>query len=598
MAMLNLSEIKPRFWDHQDVAAGPGGQLFSFRRKWKLTVLIMAVVALTPLVVMALVDYHLTIQTFESETIDHTDRTVSSAGRDIALFLSQRRAALAFIARDNPRQALCSSERLATLLTHLRDHFGGFISLGVLDPKGRPLAYAGPHSWEGLKPGERPCFEQAVAQGFFVSAGGGPSGNDRQMMLAIRRDLGDGDFIILRATLDRRILENPISRIALNPGDDVFIINTAGLLQTSSRRYGLPFESIPLPVPEPAGSPRVMDTATPEGEEILMGYAYIPQSPFILMLVRSKSGIMDLWLKPRLQLIGFLVFSILLIMGAILGIATWLVDRIYSADQKRVQALHRVEYANKLASIGRLASGVAHEINNPLAIINQKVGLIKDLFTLKRGYAADDRMMGLVDDVLESIVRCSSITRRLLDFSRHMESRIEPVDLEAVIRQILDFMRKEVHRRHIRVAVETVGDIPELLIDRGGLQQIFLNLINNALAALADGGELAIVLARHKGNRVRVTVTDNGHGIPEDDIKRVFEPFFSTRHQNVGTGLGLSVTYGLVTEMGGDIGVQSRVGKGTCFTVTLPLHPPQKNITEEPGHAREETSWTNDQRSV
>ncbi len=594
--MLNLSKIKPSFWDHQDVAAGPGGQLFSFRRKWKLTVLFMTVVALTPLVVMALMDYHLTIQAFESETIGHTGRTVSSAGRNIALFLSQRRAALEFIARDNTRQALCSSERLATLLTRLRDHIGGFISLGVLDHKGRPLAYAGPRSWEGLKPGKQPCFEQTVAQGFFVSADGGPSGSDRQMMLAIRRDLGDGDFIILRAALDRRILDDPISRIAIDPGDDVFIINTAGLLQTPSRRYGLPFGPVPLPVPEPAGSPRVMGTTTTEGEEILLGYAYIPQSPFILMLVRPKSGIMDLWLRPRVQLIGVLVFSILLILGAILGTATWLVDRIYRADQKRVQALHRVEYANKLASIGRLASGVAHEINNPLAIINQKVGLIKDLFTLKQGYAADERMMGLVDDVLESIVRCSSITRRLLDFSRHMESRIEPVNLEAVIRQILDFIRKEVDRRHIQATVEKVDDIPELLIDRGGLQQVFLNLINNALAALADGGKLDIVLARHEGSRVRVTVTDNGHGIPDDDVKRVFEPFFSTRHQSAGTGLGLSVTYGLVMEMGGDITVQSRVGKGTCFTVTLPMKQPPERITEKPDTEREETLSADGQR--
>lgn len=582
--MLNLSQIKPRFWDHQDVAAGPGSQLFSFRRKWKLTVLFMTVVALTPLVVMTLMDYHLTIQAFESETIDHTAHTVSSAGQNVALSLSQRRAALEFIARDNTRQALCSSERLAILLSHLRSHIGGFISLCVLDPRGRTLAYAGPHSGEGLKPGQQPCFEQTVAHGSFVSAVGGPSGNSRQVILAIRRDLGDGDFIILRSALDQRILEDPISRIALDPGDDSFIIDTAGLLQTPSRRYGNPFETIPLPVPEPAGSPRVMETITPEGEEILMGFAYIPQSHFILMLVRPQSGIMDLWLRPRLHLLGFLFLSILLIMGAILGTATWLVDRIYRADQKRVQALHGVEYANKLASIGRLASGVAHEINNPLAIINQKVGLIKDLFTLKQGYAADERMMGLVDDVLESIVRCSSITRRLLDFSRHMESRIEPVNLEGVIRQIMDFIRKEVDRRHIRVVLEKRGDIPEMLIDRGGLQQIFLNLINNALAALADGGKLEVMLTRHKEDRVRVTVTDNGHGIPEDDIKRVFEPFFSTRDQTAGTGLGLSVTYGLVMEMGGDIAVRSQIGQGTSFAVTLPLKAAkeEKSCADDP----------------
>jgi two-component system NtrC family sensor kinase len=115
-------------------------------------------------------------------------------------------------------------------------------------------------------------------------------------------------------------------------------------------------------------------------------------------------------------------------------------------------------YANKLASIGRLASGVAHEINNPLAIINQKTGLIKDLFTMNRDYAGNEKLMGLVDNVLESVRRCGTITRRLLDFARHMESSIETVDIEAIIRQVLAFMEKEAERRCIAVSVAIQGD--------------------------------------------------------------------------------------------------------------------------------------------
>ncbi|MBL0713919.1 MAG: hypothetical protein JJV98_09465 [Desulfosarcina sp.] len=316
-----------------------------------------------------------------------------------------------------------------------------------------------------------------------------------RLIVAIRHDMANGDFFVVRASLDRNILQDLIARMEIDPGDDAFIINTGGLLQTFSRRYGEPFQKIPLPVPDPTDGTRIMDQVAPDGEPILVGYARIPDSAFILMIIRQKSGLTDLWLKPRMKLIGFLIFSILLILVSILGTATYLVDRIHKADQRRVQALHRVEYANKLASIGRLASGVAHEINNPLAIINQKVGLIKDLFTLRQGYAADEKLMGLVDDVLNPIIRCSSITRRLLDFSRHMESRIELVNLEAIIRQILDFMEKEVERRRIRVTVNIAADIPEFMSDRGNLQQIFLNLINNAFAAMADRGQLDIAIA-------------------------------------------------------------------------------------------------------
>jgi signal transduction histidine kinase len=293
------------------------------------------------------------------------------------------------------------------------------------------------------------------------------------------------------------------------------------------------------------------------------------------MMVRQESGIMDLWLRPRMRLLGFMIFSIALIMVSILGVATYLVNRIHAADQRRVQALHQVEYANKLASIGGLASGVAHEINNPLAIINQKAGLIKDLFSLNQDWAGNEKLMKLVDDVLASVRRCGAITRRLLDFARHMESSIEAVDIEAIVRQVLDFVEKEAERRCIAVSVNVQGKIPTFESDRGNLQQIFLNLINNAFAAMKDGGRLDMTIARQGAAHIRVTVADTGHGIPENDLKRIFEPFFTTGHGNAGTGLGLSVTYGLVSEMGGEVTVKSQVKKGTCFTVTLPLKPPR-----------------------
>jgi len=569
--MLNLAKIKPRFWDHRDAAAGSSGEHYSFRRKWKLIVIFTTVVTLTPLVVMTLMDYRLTRQAFESEAVGNTSRMVSTTWRSVSFFLSQRQSALDFIARDNSQQALTSPERLETLLDRLKTSIGGFIDIGVLDASGRLLAHAGPDTTKEPRTGTSPCFEQAVRNGFFVSDVPAGRTSDRQLIVAIRHDLDDGRFLVLRAALDRRILQNLIAQLELDPGDDAFIINTDGLLQTPSRRYGNPFQKIALPIPAPADGTRMMDTTTPEGEPILVGYAHIPDSAFILIVIRQKSGITDLWLKPRMQLIGFLMFSILLILASILGTATYLVNRIHKADRRRIQALHRVEYANKLASIGRLASGVAHEINNPLAIINQKVGLIKDLFTLRPGYAADEKLMRLVDDVLESIVRCSSVTRRLLDFSRHMASRIEPVNIEAILRQIMGFMDKEVEQRRIRVTMDFARDIPEFMGERGNLQQIFLNLINNAFAAMADGGQLDILVAYRHGETIEVTVSDDGHGIPEEDIKRIFEPFFSTRAQNVGTGLGLSITYGLVTEMGGNITVDSRVGQGTRFTVTVPV---------------------------
>jgi signal transduction histidine kinase len=263
-----------------------------------------------------------------------------------------------------------------------------------------------------------------------------------------------------------------------------------------------------------------------------------------------------------------------------MGTATYLVGRIHSADQKRIEILHHAGYSNKLASIGRLASGVAHEVNNPLAIINQKTGLMIDLLTLREDSSPDPRLIPLANDVLEAVKRCSTITRRLLDFARHMESSIQPVDLGAVIKQTLAFLEKEAQRRGITLSVDHKTPIPGFECDRGSLQQIFLNLFNNSFAAMENGGQLKIRVRFKAKKSVVITVTDTGTGISPEDIHNIFEPFYSSKNAHWGTGLGLSITYGLVKEMGGNIMVKSEVGTGTCFTLLLPVTPEKKQPLE------------------
>ena len=572
--MLNLSRFKPRFWDHLDVASGPGNRHFSFRRKWLMIVAFTTVVTLAPLLVMTLVDYRLTRQAFESEATMGIARMVSNTWRNISFLLSQRRAALEFVARDNSLPDLLAPGRLDAILANLQGGMGGFVDLAVVDTDCTVQAYAGPVALRSqVKP--TVCFDHAVANGFYISDVTVAQGQNHQLVIAIRHDLNSGGFFVLRSTLDADLLDLPVLQLALDEGDDAFIVNSRGILQTPARQYGRRFEKVLLTLPETVDGTQTSRTVDQAGRSILMGIAPIPDSPFLLMMVRQESGIMDLWLKPRMRLIGFLLFSIAMILVSILGVATYLVNRIHAADQRRVQALHQVEYANKLSSIGRLASGVAHEINNPLAIINQKAGLIKDLFTINSDYSGNEKLMRLVDDVLASVRRCGTITRRLLDFARHMESSVEAVDIEAIIRQILDFMEKEAERRCIAVSVSVQGKIPTFDGDRGNIQQIFLNLINNAFAAMGDGGRLDIIIARKGTTHIAVTVVDTGHGIPEADLKRVFEPFFSTRQGHGGTGLGLSVTYGMVSEMGGEIAVNSQINRGTRFMVTVPLKSPR-----------------------
>jgi two-component system, NtrC family, sensor kinase len=282
------------------------------------------------------------------------------------------------------------------------------------------------------------------------------------------------------------------------------------------------------------------------------------------------------WRQTRFKLIGFLVISITVILLAILGFSTYMVNSMYLLDQRRLSTLHQMEYSNKLASIGRLAAGVAHEINNPLAIINEKAGLIKDIFVYTDTCPQNSRIIELIDSVLASVERCGKITKRLLGFARHIDSAIEKVEIGNIINEVLGFLHKEAEYRNIAININLADNLPEFQSDRGKLQQIFLNIINNAFSAMTIGGKLDIKVWREGENNVIATISDNGCGMSDADLGKIFEPFFSTKTKTGGTGLGLSITYGLIQELGGKIYVTSRLGEGTTFAITLPLqHPTQ-----------------------
>jgi len=289
------------------------------------------------------------------------------------------------------------------------------------------------------------------------------------------------------------------------------------------------------------------------------------------MLTEEKSVLMQPWRTTQHIIIFFIAFSILVILVVVYLIATHLINQIFLADLKRVQTLHEVEQSSKLASIGRLAAGVAHEINNPLAIINEKAGLIKDIFSFKEEYKHDTKIPGLIDSILASVERCGKITKRLLGFARHLDVSIQIIDIKAVIEDVLGFLVKEAEYRSIAINLDIEEGIPQFETDRGKVQQILLNLVNNAFAAMQDNGCLDIKIRRVENDLVSISVKDNGHGIPEADLKRIFEPFFSTKTKSGGTGLGLSITYGLIQELNGTLKVVSTFGKGSEFTISLPL---------------------------
>jgi len=375
---------------------------------------------------------------------------------------------------------------------------------------------------------------------------------------------------VLRATIDTDAIARQIRAIAAQHATDAFIINHAGVLQTPSRLYGKTLERYPRPVPSERPGTEVLELTDESGRLLLIGYAYVKESPFVVMIAHRPSAAKLGGAGLRGTLLVFLSISILLISGVAFWGSYVMVNRARQADLRRAAVFHKMEYTNKMAAIGRLAAGVAHEINNPLAIINQKAGLLKDLFSLREDMPPKDKVLRLVDSVLESVDRCGTITHRLLGFAKHMDVQREGIDLELLLKGVLGFLEKEATYRRLTVNMHTDDDVPTIVSDRGQLQQVFLNIVNNAFAAVDEGGEVGIHIGMRDPTHVAVEVKDNGKGIAEKNLERIFEPFYTTK-KGEGTGLGLSITYGIVQKLGGRIKVASKVGHGTRFTVTLPV---------------------------
>jgi len=251
-----------------------------------------------------------------------------------------------------------------------------------------------------------------------------------------------------------------------------------------------------------------------------------------------------------------------------LGVLCQAVDAMAEAVQRRESQLtqaarQQVSRAEKLASIGRLAAGVAHEINNPLT------GVLTFAHLLRQKPQMSEEDCQDLDLIIHETTRATEIVRGLLDFARERPTTMEPLDLNDVVRRTVRLIVNQKKFEHIVIEEALQNDLPEVCGDMNQLQQVLLNLALNACTAMPSGGHLNIGTGIADG-RVVLRVSDTGCGIKEELLERIFEPFFTTQSVGKGTGLGLSVTFGIVEQHHGTIEVQSTEGQGSTFTISLP----------------------------
>ncbi len=243
-----------------------------------------------------------------------------------------------------------------------------------------------------------------------------------------------------------------------------------------------------------------------------------------------------------------------------------MVDAIDDRDRKiREQTQKQMAQSEKLASLGRLASGIAHEVNNPLTGILTYSSLLKE--DLNNTEYAED-----LDVIISETLRCRKIVRGILDFARETKLEKQAVQINHVVIEALSILEKHVAFQNIKIVKNLGESIPITSIDVNQMKQVLNNLCVNAADAMPHGGVLTITTFHNKERgKIVMQVTDTGTGISETIIEKIFDPFFTTKETGKGTGLGLAVIYGIVERHGGFINVRSKVGEGSTFTIELPV---------------------------
>ncbi len=385
--------------------------------------------------------------------------------------------------------------------------------------------------------------------------------------LAVSRYLDD-QFLVLRATLDpARMYEYMESQQAA--GDvTTFLINVDGIYQLVDSRIAQPLDTCPISVP----LERKYGESTTKINDRSRHYAFrwLRNAEWCL-IVQSTVGHAGIF--GRLQPRSMAVSAVLLILAVVVIInrSGKLVAQQKETDQTRAQ----LEHAAKLASVGELASGIAHEINNPLAVITEESGLLMDYTDPRFNQTLDpEDLRRRLQTIQKSAFRCRDITRKLLRFVRRTDFDLRAHDVHDLIDGVIvDLLGAEIRVSNVKAETKYDRSLPPLTTDGNQLQQVILNIVNNAVDALQGKPGVITISTAERRDKIEIAIRDTGCGMPREYLERLFMPFFTTKEVGKGTGLGLSVSYGIVKGLGGNIEVESEIGKGSTFRVLLPIKP-------------------------
>ena len=540
-----------------------------YRNLKRNIIIIMMVVMMVPLSFVVLINHFQLKEYLKEEIKTPLYLLLNKTKNSFEMFLDGRLSAVRFISIAYTYAELSDERNIKKVLNYLKKEFHGFVDIGIINSEGTLVSYAGPYALLGENYSQQVSFQETRIKGKYISNVFLGHRKIPHIVVSVQHLSEDGEVWILRATIDTNSFDNLIKKMEINPQSDAFLINSEGILQTKSKYYGNILGKWPFEIPLRNFNSCLMDMYDHEGREIILCSTGFSIANYFLVMIKPPSVVLQSWQTLEVNMLVAFGGSILFILFIIFNLSGIIVKRIEVADKRREDAITKLQHSQKLSSIGRLAAGVAHEINNPLAIINEKAGLMNDLIEFSEKFENQSRFRDLTTAIISSVSRCKAITHRLLGFAKRIDIQIKPLHINLIVTNVVGFIEKEALYKNIDIRLMLCDSLNVIVSDRGQIQQVVLNLLTNAVAACEDDGIITISTTNIDSGGIEISVNDNGVGISDDVMKKIYDPFFTTKDE-MGTGLGLSITYGIVKKLSGSINVESNKESGTTFTVHLP----------------------------
>ena len=546
----------------------------SLTRKLLLTVI---VVSFAPMILVSGVIFDQFREFYKEKVYAHLQVLVRKQQRTIDYFLSEKMNDIIYLSISSTFEELKYEPFLRERLDTLQQAYGQiFEDLGVVNDLGTQVAYAGPFGLENARYSEAEWFKTAIQTEYFISDVFLGLRGLPHFIVTVRKNI-EGRFWILRATIDFAAFNNLVTSIRIGKTGFAYILRRDGELQTQPLFDILPSKEAYLDLIK-NGENRKKDVHILErkdalGKKNIYVSAFLKNGNWLLIYQQTSSdAFADLNRAQFIAVAIFLAGGIAIILTALI-LSHRMVSRISKADREKEMMNQQVIETGQLASIGELAAGIAHEINNPVAIMVEEAGWIQDLLEEEEFQSSQnlDEFHRALKQINTQGTRCKEITYKLLSFARKTDVKKRLLQLNEVLDDVVALSLQRAKYSNVIIRKNLHNDLPEIEASQTEMQQVFLNLINNALDAMEKQGGTIDIATRLHGSEVEIDVFDNGPGIPEANLARIFDPFFTTKPVGKGTGLGLSICYGIIKKMGGEIEVRSVINTGTKFRIRIPL---------------------------